>query len=73
LIKIKENKLLISPFYSSPITNGISGHNVEIIIEVPTDKKLFINNIATETTSISHGMIYAGETINFWVIGGDND
>jgi phage shock protein PspC (stress-responsive transcriptional regulator) len=73
LIKIKENKLLISPFYSSPITNGISGHNVEIIIEVPTNKKLFINNIATETTSISHGMIYAGETINFWVIGGDND
>jgi phage shock protein PspC (stress-responsive transcriptional regulator) len=73
LIKIKENKLLISPFYSSPITNGISGHNVEIIIEVPTNKKLFINNIETETTSISHGMIYAGETINFWVIGGDND
>ncbi|MEN9978497.1 MAG: hypothetical protein RLZZ569_1122 [Bacteroidota bacterium] len=73
LIKIKENKLLISPFFSSPITNGISGHNVEIIIEVPTNKKLFINNIATETTSISHGMIYAGETINFWVIGGDND
>lgn len=73
LIKIKENKLLISPFYSSPITNGISGHNVEIIIEVPTNKKLFINNIATETTSVSHGMIYAGETINFWVIGGDND
>mgnify|MGYP000337706039 CR=1 FL=1 len=73
LIKIKENKLLISPFYSSPITNGISGHNVEIIIEVPTYKKLFIKNIATETTSISHGMIYAGETINFWVIGGDND
>lgn len=73
LIKIKENKLLISPFYSSPITNGISGHNVEIIIEVPTNKKLLINNIATETTSISHGMIYAGETINFWVIGGDND
>lgn len=73
LIKIKENKLLISPFYSSPITNGISGHDVEIIIEVPTNKKLFINNMATETTSISHGMIYAGETINFWVIGGDNE
>ena len=72
LMKIKGNKLLISPFYSSPITNGISGHNVEIIIEVPTNKKLFINNIATESTTTSHGMIYAGEPINHWIIGEDD-
>lgn len=72
LIKIKENKLLISPFYSAPITNGINGHNVEIIIEVPTNKKLFINNIEAETTRSSHGMIYAGEFINFWIIGEDD-
>lgn len=72
LMKIKGNKLLISPFYSSPITNGISGHNVEIIIEVPTNKKLFINNIAAESTTTSHGMIYAGEPINHWIIGEDD-
>jgi phage shock protein PspC (stress-responsive transcriptional regulator) len=72
LMKIKENKLLISPFYSAPITNGINGHNVEIIIEVPTNKKLFINNIATESTTTSHGMIYAGEPINHWIIGEDD-
>lgn len=66
LMKIKGNKLLISPFYSAPITNGISGHNVEIIIEVPTNKKLFINNIATESITTSHGIIYAGESIDYW-------
>jgi phage shock protein PspC (stress-responsive transcriptional regulator) len=72
-IEIKGNKLLISPFYSYPMTNGFRSHNIEIIIEVPTDKKLFINNILAESTLTSHGMIYAGETINHWIVGGSDD
>lgn len=71
--EIKGIKLLISPFYSYPMTNGFRSHNVEIIIEVPTNKKLFINNIAVESTTTSHGMIYAGKPINHWVVGGTDD
>jgi hypothetical protein len=34
--------------------------------------KLSFNNILAESTLTSHGMIYAGETINHWIVGGSD-
>lgn len=43
-LKIEENKLLINPYYYFPLSDGLRNQEIEILIEVPKDKKLFINN-----------------------------
>ena len=43
-LKVEDNKILISPYYSFPAKDGLRNQEVEVVIEVPRGKKLFINN-----------------------------
>lgn len=44
---LEGNKLLIDPYYTFPVKDGLRNQEIEIVIEVPRDKKLFINDLET--------------------------
>lgn len=61
-LKIEGNKLLVDPYYSFPLKDGLRNQEIEVIIEVPRGKKLFINNqeVLIDGKEYS-GVMYAGE------------
>ena len=61
-LKIEGNKLLVDPYYSFPLKDGLRNQEIEVIIEVPRGKKLFINNQEVLINGKEYsGVLYAGE------------
>lgn len=61
-LKVEDKKILISPYYSFPAKDGLRNQEVEVIIEVPRAKKLFINNQEVLVDGQKYrGVIYADE------------
>jgi phage shock protein PspC (stress-responsive transcriptional regulator) len=61
-IKVEGNKLLVSPYYDFPAKDGLRNQEVEIIIEVPKGKKLYINNREVLVEGQEYmGVMYADE------------
>ena len=55
-LRIEGNKVLISPYYSFPSSDGLRNQEIKIVIEVPKGKKLFIN----KQEALIDGQEYAG-------------
>lgn len=67
-INLIDNKLLISPFYTFPTKDGLRDQEVEVIIEVPKGKKLFLKNQEVLIDGQEYeGILYADEAINTYV------
>ncbi len=61
-LKIEGKKLFVDPYYSFPLKDGLRNQEIEVIIEVPRDKKLFINNQEVLINGKEYsGVMYAGE------------
>lgn len=61
-LKLDGNKLLIDPYYSYPLGDGLRDQEIEIIIEVPKGKKLFINGMETKIDGKEYGgVMYSDE------------
>ncbi len=61
-LHVEGNKLMIDPYYSFPLTDGLRNQEIEIIIEVPKGKKLFINDLETKIDEKEYvGVMYADE------------
>ncbi len=60
-------KLWIDPYYSFPSKDGLRDQEVEIIIEVPAGKKLYINGEEHPlNTTESMGVFYADSPFDTW-------
>ncbi len=42
-VRLEGNKLLVDPYYSFPVSDGLRNQEIEIVVEVPRGKKFFIN------------------------------
>jgi phage shock protein PspC (stress-responsive transcriptional regulator) len=61
-VNLEGDKLMIDPYYSFPLTDGLRNQEIEIIIEVPQGKKLFINNQEVLVDGKEYvGVMYADE------------
>jgi hypothetical protein len=61
-LKIEGNKLLVDPYYSFPLKDGLRNQEIEVIIEVPRGKQFFINNQEILVDGIEYsGVMYANE------------
>ncbi|MDR0803070.1 PspC domain-containing protein [Fluviicola sp.] len=61
-LRVEGNKLLIDPYYSFPLTDGLRNQEIEIVIQVPDGKKLFINNQQVLINGKEYiGVMYANE------------
>ncbi|AEA45304.1 PspC domain-containing protein [Fluviicola taffensis] len=61
-LKIEGNQLLVDPYYSFPLKDGLRNQEIEVVIEVPRGKKLFINNQEVLINGKEYsGVMYAGE------------
>jgi hypothetical protein len=64
---VEGQKIWIDPYYSFPSKDGLRDQEVEIIIEVPTGKKLFINGIQQPLNSVErNGIFYANSPFEAW-------
>lgn len=61
-VQLLGTKLIVSPKYSFPVSDGFRGQEVELIIEIPKDKKLIINGINISNPDKEYtGILYTGE------------
>ncbi len=61
-LHVEGNKLMVDPYYSFPLTDGLRNQEIEIIIEVPQGKKLFINDQEVLVDGKEYvGVMYADE------------
>ena len=61
-LKIEGKKLLVDPYYSFPLKDGLRNQEIEVIVEVPRGKKLFINDQEVLINGKEYsGVMYAGE------------
>lgn len=61
-LRLEGNKLLVDPYYSFPLTDALRNQEIEVIIEVPHGKKLFINNLEVKVDDKEYvGVMYANE------------
>lgn len=61
-LKVEGKKLLVDPYYSFPLKDGLRNQEIEIVIEVPREKKFFINNQEVLVNGKEYsGVMYAGE------------
>jgi phage shock protein PspC (stress-responsive transcriptional regulator) len=61
-INLTGNKLMVDPYYSFPLKDGLRNQEIEIIIEVPRGKFLFINNQEVLVDDKEYlGVMYADE------------
>jgi phage shock protein PspC (stress-responsive transcriptional regulator) len=60
-------KVWLDPYYSFPSNDGLRDQEVEIIIEVPAGKKLFINGFEKNLNATeNHGVFYADSPFETW-------
>lgn len=61
-LNLEGNKLLVDPYYSFPVSDGLRNQEIEIVIEVPKGKKFFVNNLEVKVDEKDYvGIIYADE------------
>lgn len=60
-LELQGNKLMVSPYYSFPAKDGLRNQEIEVVIQVPKNKKLFINNQEMLITGQYAGEFYADE------------
>ena len=61
-LHVEGNKLMVDPYYSFPLNDGLRNQEIEVIIEVPKGKKLFINNMEVKVDDKEYvGVMYADE------------
>lgn len=61
-LHVEGNKLMVDPYYSFPLGDGLRNQEIEIIIEVPNGKKLFINDMEVKVDGKEYlGVMYADE------------
>lgn len=66
-IKLVGEDLLISPEYRFPLVDGLRDQDVEIIIEVPTNKTLSVNSLDQETGTVKRsGNFYSNSHFEVW-------
>jgi phage shock protein PspC (stress-responsive transcriptional regulator) len=60
-------KLVIDPNFAFPATDGFREQEIEVVIEVPANKKLIIKGLTIENPAIEyHGKLYANEPFETW-------
>lgn len=61
-LSLEGNKLLVDPYYSFPVSDGLRNQEIEIVIEVPKGKKFFVNNLEVKVDEKDYvGIMYADE------------
>ena len=61
-LHVEGNKLMVDPYYSFPLGDGLRNQEIEVIIEVPRGKKLFINDMEVKVDGKEYlGVMYADE------------
>jgi hypothetical protein len=66
-LKLTGAKLLLDPYYSFPAKDGLREQEVEVIIEVPANKKLIINGIdIPHPTKEYQGEYYSDRPFETW-------
>ncbi|MNJ85133.1 DNA-binding transcriptional activator PspC [compost metagenome] len=61
-LNLEGNKLLVDPYYSFPVSDGLRNQEIEIVIEVPKGKKFFVNNLEVKVDEKDYvGVMYADE------------
>ncbi|MNU56840.1 DNA-binding transcriptional activator PspC [compost metagenome] len=61
-LNLEGNKLLVDPYYSFPVSDGLRNQEIEIVIEVPKGKKFFVNNMEVKADEKDYvGVMYADE------------
>lgn len=61
-LTLEGSKLMVDPYYSFPLTDGLRNQEIEIVIEVPKGKKLFINDLEVKVDEKEYvGVMYADE------------
>ncbi|WP_343604553.1 PspC domain-containing protein [Fluviicola sp.] len=61
-LRLEGNKLLVDPYYSFPVSDGLRNQEIEVVIEVPKGKKFFINNLEVKADEKDYvGVMYADE------------
>lgn len=61
-LHMEGNKLMVDPYYSFPLSDGLRNQEIEVIIEVPKGKKLFINDMEVKVDDKEYvGVMYADE------------
>lgn len=61
-LNLEGNKLLVDPYYSFPVSDGLRNQEIEIVIEVPKGKKFFVNNVEVKVDEKDYvGVMYADE------------
>lgn len=61
-LHVEGNKLMVDPYYSFPLKDGLRNQEIEVIIEVPKGKKFFINDMEVKVDDKEYvGVMYADE------------
>lgn len=59
-LHVEGNKLMVDPYYSFPLKDGLRNQEIEVIIEVPKGKKFFINDMEVKVNDKEYvGVMYA--------------
>ena len=66
-VQLLGQKLVIDPTYSYPAKDGFRDQKIEVIIEIPRDKKLIIKGLVIENPPTEfHGMLYSNQAFDPW-------
>lgn len=66
-IQLSGTKLVVSPTYTYPISDGFRDQEVEIKIEIPEGKKLIIKGVTIQYPQTQHsGMLYQNQPFEPW-------
>lgn len=66
-LKFEGQKVWIDPYYSFNSSDGLRNQEVEIIIEVPAGKQLYINNnVQEKSDQEKNGIFYSNEPFEAW-------
>ncbi|MFY7991033.1 MAG: PspC domain-containing protein [Fluviicola sp.] len=64
---VEGQKLWVDPYFSFPSKDGLRDQEVEIVVEVPTGKKLYINGIEQQLNTVErNGIFYADSPFESW-------
>ncbi len=64
---VEGQKLWVDPYFSFPSKDGLRDQEVEILIEVPAGKKLYINGIEQQLNTVErNGIFYADSPFESW-------
>jgi len=66
-VQLLGQKLVVDPTYSYPAKDGFRDQEIEVIIEIPRNKRLTIKGLIIENPPTEfHGMLYSNQAFNPW-------